>query len=59
MEINVFSMLWNAFVQQPFWIQAVLVISLILRVGWPEVFAEGETSPHHRRRWRRRDRWDD
>jgi hypothetical protein len=56
-EINVFSMLWNAFLQQPFWIQAVLIIGIILRFGWPEFFAERATAPH-RRRWRR-NRWDD
>jgi hypothetical protein len=58
MEINVFSMLWNAFLTQPFWIQAVLVIGIILRFGWPEFFAERETAPR-RRRWRRRNRWDE
>ena len=57
MEINVFSILWNAFLQQPFWIQAVLVIGIILRLGWPEFFAVRETAPHCRRR--RRNRWDD
>ncbi len=59
MEIAVFSMLWNAFVQQPFWIQAVLVVGVFLRLGWPELLAERETSPRGRRRWQRRDRWDD
>jgi hypothetical protein len=56
MEINVFSMLWNALLQQPFWIQAVLVIGIILRLGCPEFFAERETAPYRRRR---RIRWDD
>jgi hypothetical protein len=55
-EINVFSLLWNAFLQQPFWIQAVLVIGIILRLGRPELFAGREIAPHRRRRW---DRWDD
>jgi hypothetical protein len=49
MEINVFSMLWDAFLQQPFWIQAVLVIGIIVRLG--EFFAERETAPRHRNRW--------
>ena len=56
--LGVLSMFWNAFVQQPFWIQAALVIGIILRLGWPEFFAERETAPR-RRRWRRRNRWDD
>lgn len=57
MEINILSTIWNAFAQQPLWIQAVLVIGIIIRFGWPELFAERETTP--RRRRRRRNQWDD
>jgi hypothetical protein len=56
-KIDVLSMFWNAFLQQPFWIQAALVIGVILRLGWPELFADCEIVPR-RRRWRRRNRWD-
>lgn len=56
MEVDLLSIFWNVFLNQPFWIQAVLVIGIILRCGWPELFAHGETVPRHRRRrrWNRR-----
>lgn len=54
-----FSMLWNAFLQQPFWVQTVLIIAIFLRLGWPDFFAQRIAAPN-RRRWRqRRSRWDD
>jgi len=38
--MDVLSIFWNAFLQQPFWLQAGFVVAVILRIGWPDFFAE-------------------
>jgi hypothetical protein len=40
----------------PFWTKVLLVLLVVLKLGWPELFAERVIRVRHRR-WRRRYRW--
>lgn len=56
MEINVFAMLWDAFLQQPIWFQAILIIGIILRLVWPKFLDDPDTASRRRGK-RRRYHW--
>lgn len=51
---EILSIIWNAFLESPHWVKAVLVLGVIVRVIWPNMMTETQSSPRRGRRRRYR-----